>query len=127
MHGFGEYLNTPDMAPYPGTALVEHWGGHMGVGRYVPTDNYFLTPAGEAGVRGMGCGCAGLGCDCGLGQTGIFGTSLFESGDPSTWGWGEWATVGVGAYIVFSVLFTTKSVARASHRKGRAVGKALRA
>ena len=128
MYGFGEYLNSPDKAPRPGTALVEHWGGHSGFGKYVPTQNYSLTPAGQTGIRGMGCLCPGMGgCNCGLGQTGIFGTSLFESSDPSTWGLGEWASIAVGGYIVVSVLFTTRTAARATHRKGKAVGKALKA
>jgi hypothetical protein len=105
----------------PGNALVERYG----MSGYASTQNYFSTPAGLLGIRGMGCpNCDG---NCGMGQTGIFGTSLFESSDPSTWGWGEWATILVGGYVVLSVFDTTKRAARATHRKSKAVRKALAA
>jgi hypothetical protein len=56
------------------------------------------------------------------------GTNLFEGGmDPSTWGAGEWITVLVGGYVVASLVFTTKTAARATRRKGAAVRKALKA
>lgn len=98
MYGFGEYLNTPGaVQPGPGTRLIEHWGGHTGFGDYVPTDNYFLTPAGQAGIRGLGCGCAGMaGCNCGMG--------LFDAGmDVTQWGVGEWLTVALGSYVILSL------------------------
>jgi hypothetical protein len=111
MYGFGEYLNTPGASlPGPGTRLVEHWGGHTGFGDYVPTDNYFLTPAGQAGIRGLGCACAGMvGCNCGMG--------LFDAGmDFSQWGPGEWAVVVVGAYVLFSTVWTTGQAASYAKR-----------
>jgi hypothetical protein len=50
-----------------------------------------------------GLGCAGLCCggNCGLG--------LFDSGlDYTQWGIGEYAAILGGAYLLFSVFFTTK-------------------
>jgi len=111
MNGFGYYLPAPGQAPYAGTSLIEHWGGAHGVGAYVPTQNYFLTPAGQAGIRGLGCPCAGLGCDCNG------GLGLFDSGfDFTQWGAGEWAMVVIGAYVLFSTVWTTgKAASYAKH------------
>ena len=128
MRGLGLYLPTPDPSLAPGAGLVERYdGGRFGLGNYVATEHYLMSPAAAAGIQGMGCGCAGGGCSCGMGQTGIFGSSLFESTDPSTWGWGEWTAIAAGGYLLISVLSTTKRAARASVRKGRAVRKALAA
>ena len=108
----------------PGTGLVERYG----MGSYVGMPDYFSTPAGAAGIRGMGCGCAGVGCACdGLGQTGIFGTSLFESSSPSDWGLGEWAVILVGGYVVFSVFHTTKRAAGYARSVPKRTKKAARA
>jgi len=125
MYGFGDYLSTSGAAPSPGTTLIEHWGGSRGVGKYVPTPNYFLTPAGQAGVRGLGCLCGTGPCSCGM--SGLFGTSLFESSSPADWGVGEWASIVVGGFVLFSVFDTTKRGTRAARRKGKAVKKALAA
>lgn len=75
----------------PGTALIERYG----VGAYIPTQNYFLTPAAAQGIRGMGCAC-GCGGDCGMG--------LFDGGlNPTTWGAAEWAIVIGGGVVLFSM------------------------
>jgi len=64
-----------------------------------------------------GLGCAGLCCGggCGLG--------LFDSGlDYTQWGIPEYATILGGAYLLFSVFFTTKrgiAAARELPRKRR--------
>lgn len=50
--------------------------------------------------RGMGCGC-GKGC----------GMGLFNSLDFSTWGWPEWAILGLGGYMALSTAFTTQRAA----------------
>ena len=81
---------------------------------------------------GLGCGCRGLGCRCnGLGDgltmdgTGLFGTGLFSGGlDVSNWTMWEYGTLGIGAYLLFSIFHTTKTVARATRRKVRAVARA---
>lgn len=53
---------------------------------------------------GMGCACGGTCRECGLG--------LFDSMDPTAWGWQEWAIVGVGGYMLTSMLFTGRRAAR---------------
>ena len=65
----------------------------------------------ETEMRGLGCarraGLSGCGCDApGLG--------VFDSMDPTSWGWQEWAIVGAGGYILVSMFFTTKRAARAA-------------
>lgn len=115
-----------------GTGLVERWRGAIpdnGMSGYVPTPNFFSTPAGVMGIRGMGCGCHGVGCTCdgGLGQTGVFGTSLFESSNPADWGWGEYATILVGGYVILSVFDTTRRGTRAVRRKSKAMRRAIAA
>ena len=52
-------------------------------------------------LRAPGLGCCGGACNRGLGY--------FDSGwDLSGWGVVEWLTVAAGAYVLFSVLSTTK-------------------
>ena len=67
-----------------------------------------------------GLGCSGLGCD-GVGAismdgSGIFGTGVFGTGvvltDFSTWGQGEIGAVALGAFLLFSVVSTTRRGAR---------------
>lgn len=116
------YDVVPARSLGPGTGLVEF---NPGMGEYVRTDSYMLSPAFDAGIVGMsGCGCKS--CNQGMGQTGVFGTSLFESTDPALWGWGEWACIVGGAYVALSVFDTTRRGASAATRKSRAVRKALR-
>lgn len=82
-------------------------------GAVAPED--VLQPMG----KGFG-GCNGLGCpDCGgtcggLGQTstGLFGTGLFASPDPTTWGIGEWATIGIGGFLAISAVSTSQTVGK---------------
>jgi hypothetical protein len=76
--------------------------------------------------RGSGMGCSGIGCGgcsgCGgLGQTstGLFGTGLFVSADPSTWGIGEWAVIGLGGLFAINAVTSAQSA-------GRGVRKAYR-
>ena len=104
-------------------------GPNSGVGQYIPTQSFLMSPAGQAGIRGLGCACGCGGCGCGqpggmgtlgdgtglLGSglfngNGVMGSGLFESGfDPSTWGAAEWAVVALGGYVAWSVFFTTKA------------------
>ena len=98
--------------------------GYMQQSGQVSTSNLFAS--------GLGCGCRGLGCRCnGLGDgltmdgTGLFGTGLFSGGlDVSNWTMWEYGTLGIGAYLLFSIFHTTKTVARATRRKVRAVTRA---
>jgi len=139
--------------PGPGTELIERW---TGMGAYFGTPSYFMTPAGQEGIRGMGyyeqrtapqpgpgtqlverwtglgCGCAGCGC-AGMGSLPLnsCGTTIdagiFCSGtDFSQWGLEEWSIVIVGAYMLFSTLWTTKQAVSAGRRKIGAAGKALK-
>lgn len=51
----------------------------------------------------------GLGCACGCGTCQNRGLGYFDTGwDISGWGWMEWGTVLLGAYIVMSTFSTTK-------------------
>jgi len=85
---------------------------------YTSTPDYFGTPAGLIGIRGMGRAC-GMGCPCGMG--------LFDSGmDPSGWGLPEWAIVIVGGYAAFSMLFTTRAAGRSVSRKASGVRKGIK-
>lgn len=79
-----------------------------------------LVPEDVLQPRGMGCADCGGTCD-GLGQasTGLFGTGLFVSADPSTWGWGEYAVLAGGGYLAISLISDAQSA-------GGAVRKAYR-
>ena len=58
---------------------------------------------------GSTCGCGGACCSKGLG--------FFDTGwDLSGWGWMEWGTVFVGAYILLSVFSTSKRATRRVRR-----------
>lgn len=85
-------------------------------GQIVPED--VLQPSG----RGLGCPDCGGTCG-GLGQTGegLFGTGLFVSADPSTWGVGEWVTIGLGAFVAISAVTTAQSAGRTVQRAYRRV------
>jgi hypothetical protein len=61
-----------------------------------------LTDCGYAG--GKGCGVSGLTFD----GTGLLGSGLF-AGDVSTWGAAEYAALAFGAYMLYSIVFTTKA------------------
>lgn len=106
------YRMAPARQPLPGTELVTRIADD-GLGAYVGTPTYFATPAGAAGIRGLGCGCGGSrcgrGCNCGVGY--------FDSGlDVSGWGWAEWLTVVGGVYVLASTVFTTSRGVRAVGR-----------
>jgi hypothetical protein len=118
--GIGDYRNTGDWtwefdpAPYDFLA---------------PADSAVMPPpviapgAFSGGLSGCGggCGCGGRCSDgCGLGQTGLFGTNLFESMDISTWGFGEWGAIAVGAYLLVSLMSDTKSVAKSVSKSSKA-------
>lgn len=78
--------------------------------------NYRVTGA----PQGLGCGCkgGGLGCSCNKGM------GLFESGfDFTSWTWQEWFVIGIGGYVITSMLFTTK---RAARQAGEAVSRRVR-
>ena len=118
------YRMTQGPQPGVGTQLVERFDG---MGDYVGTSTYGMTPAGQAGIRGLAC--AGTpGCSCGMG--------LFDTGfsDVANWGLPEWAVTIGGAYVVWSILFTSRRAASAvrraptaARRKAKAVRKALKA
>ena len=143
------YTMEPAPQPGPGTELIEHW---TGMAAYFGTPSYSMSPAGQEGIRGMGCG---MGCSDGLGDyvdlaapqpgpgtelvqrwsgmgslfdgTGLFGSGLFLSNDPGTWGVGEWAAIGIVGFAVVSMLDTGRRAGRATVRKSRAIRKAVRA
>ncbi len=72
---------------------------------------------------GGGLGCPGCGGSCGKG---ILGLGLFDSGvDFTQWGIGEFAVLGVGAYLVLSLAGDTRRAAtgvkRTLRRRRRAI------
>lgn len=74
----------------PGTALVQRidWSASQ-----------------ERTLEGLGCGSCGGSC----GRCGLLGLGIFDSGfDWTQWGWGEWLTVGFGAYVVLSIAGDTR-------------------
>jgi hypothetical protein len=61
----------------------------------------------ETEMRGLGCARrAGL-SDCGCDAPGL---GVFDSMDPTTWGWQEWAIVVGAGYMLISTVFTTSRV-----------------
>ncbi len=100
---------------------------------FFPPPYDFLAPADSApqpapilGGGGLGCTSCGGGCGCsqdqGLGQTGFLGTGLFASANPATWGIGEYATLGVGAYLAFSLVGdagTVSAKGKQAYRRAR--------
>jgi len=121
--------------------------GSTGLGQYIGTPTYFSTPAGQAGIRGLGCGCGcsatpSCGCSGGMGTlgdgtgllgsglfngSGVAGSGLFEGGfDLSTWGPAEWAVIALGGYVVFSTIWTTRQGISYGASIPKRVGKAAR-
>jgi hypothetical protein len=84
-------------------------------------------PSPYLGGGGLGCSSCSGGCGdpMGLGQTsdGLFGTGLFESMNPSTWGVGEYVVGGIGVWIVGSAI---SDVTRVGAATGRAASKGYR-
>ena len=154
-------VNSPAPAPLsayapPGPPLVNpqipvsgsHGPETPGVGQYIPTQSFLMSPAGQAGIRGLGCACGCGGCGCGqpggmgtLGDgtgflgtglfngNGLFGAGLFEAGwDVTTWGPAEWAVMVIGGYVVFSTIWTTgKALEYGGRQKAKVRSKVKRA
>jgi hypothetical protein len=57
--------------------------------------------------------------------SGLFGTGIFGTGvtytDPSTWGGWEWATIGITAFAVLSMLDTGRRATRHVSERGRRI------
>ncbi len=78
---------------------------------------------------GLGdCGCGGKCGGCGdkhqhgVGQAtsgGLLNTGLFASTDMSTWGWPEWAVLGLGVWGAANILGDVRSGARSVRRSFR--------
>src|SRR5579872_6276403 len=99
------YRMTSGIQPGIGTQLVQRTDG---VGAYISTSSYFMTPAGQAGIRGLGYGDGNCGCGMGLFDTGVT--------DIANWGLPEWGVALGALYVLSSVLFTTKRAASAVRR-----------
>jgi hypothetical protein len=109
--GVGSYQNSGDWT-------WRHWPPPFD--QYAPSDSV-AQPA-PVLSRGMGCACSGGDPMLGLGQTtgtGLFGTGLFIGG-PSTWGFGEWATVAAGLWVGSKVLGSHPAVRSGRKRAGAA-------
>jgi hypothetical protein len=88
-----------------------------GIGDYEKTGNWeweyypppydFLAPSDSAAMPApilpaRGVGCAGD-CGCGGACGHAPGIGLFDSTDFTQWGFAEWGTIAVGAYLVISI------------------------
>lgn len=106
--GIGDYENTGNWAwefyPPPYNFLA-------------PADSVAMPPPvlGGAAVvpRSPGLGCGGSSCSCGGTCSGAAGhdhagLGLFDSMDWTTWGVGEWTAIGIGAYVLLSVIGDTR-------------------
>jgi hypothetical protein len=115
-----------------------------GIGDYEKTPNWafefypppydFLRPAdsgpmppwvlGGASVvpRSPGLGCGGS-CGCGgtCGKHDHAGLGLFDSMDWTTWGLGEWTAIGIGTYVLMSIIGDTKRGVTRTRRVAKAV------
>jgi hypothetical protein len=94
-----------------------------------------ITTSASSGLSGLGCpGCGGS-CQGLQGLTmdgsGLFGTGIFGTGvtltDLSTWTWAEYGTLALGAYVLLSLVHTTRAGARRVRRKAHGVRKGLAA
>ena len=90
-----------------------------GIGDYEGAANAPTWPYGANAApssSGCGCGCSGGGA----------GMGLFDSTDPTTWGMGEYITLGVGGYLAVKLLSDAtkgaRKVKRAAGSKARAGG-----
>lgn len=94
---------------------------------FYPPPYNFLAPSRGSGAEiaksfaWPGLGCASCGGTCGLGQTGLFGSGLFTSADPSQWGWGEWATIGIAGFAAVSMVTTAQRAGASASRTYRKV------
>ena len=94
--------------PALGNYLVGQGHAHYGPGTSLTllTRPVFAAP---------GLGCASCAGDCS--SCSRKGMGLFETGfSPSDWGIGEWSVIGIGAYMLFSTLFTTGRAVKAVGR-----------
>lgn len=96
--GVGTYENSGDWTWQHFPPPFTMWG----------PQNPSSQPSSVLAGGGLGCAQGGCGCGCsenaGLGQTGLLGTGLFSSADPTTWGIGEAVTILGGGYVAFSMV-----------------------
>lgn len=95
--------------------------------------NRTICPIGLTGMPlaqfqgGLRCGPGG--CKCGGKCAGLgrhhAGMGLFDTADFTTWGWGEWATIGVGVYLVMSLAGDTKRAVKTTHRTSKRIRRRL--
>lgn len=81
-----------------------------GLGDYVSPFAFTTPQYLSAGGRGLGC----ADCGCGYGVsgltfdgTGLWGSGLF-AGDTSSWGAGEFAFLAAGAFVLYSIVSTSR-------------------
>jgi hypothetical protein len=94
----------------------------QGMGDYLSPFAFTTPQYLSAGGRGLGCAdCGCSGCNGGMGAltfdgTGLWGSGLF-SGDMSTWGAGEYGVLALGAFVLYSVVFTSRRTGEAVRSK----------
>ncbi len=90
------------------------------------------NPMGGVSDVGLGCVECGGGCGCGMSGltfdgSGLFGSGIFGNGvsltDFSTWSVFEIATLAVGAWVLYSVAFTTRHTARRARTRAGKIKK----
>lgn len=63
----------------------------------------------------------GLGCSCSSAGLGVFAGGV----DWNSWGWQEWGLILAGAYVLGSVVFTTRAKVASGRRYKRRISKRL--
>jgi hypothetical protein len=89
-----------------------------------PTRAYTPWTAGT-GLRSAGCKCGGSCAGCGGMGRHRHGMGLFDTADFTTWGWGEWLTIGAGVYFVLSLAGDTSRAVKSTRKASKRVRQRL--
>lgn len=100
--GVGDVVPTAAMYPIPQNSVLQYAAGG-------------LTYGDGLAINGISYGLSGLGQQTGTSGapgTGLLGTGLFASLDPSTWGPGEWIAIAGAAFAGFAAVDAMKAGGR---------------
>lgn len=85
--------------------------GELLPGTFVVPQNPIVKTL-STGVNSASMGCAS--CQYRSANMGLGNLGYFDTMTPSTWGWMEWATIGVGAVLVLSMMRPGKTEYKAA-------------